>query len=83
MAIGNLIGSNIFNILLIIGIAATIHPINLEVDLLLIDAFIFLIASSLCIIFTKIKKKYEFSRPEGITLLAIYITYLIFVIIRG
>ena len=83
MAIGNLIGSNIFNILLILGVAATIHPINLEVDSLLIDAFTFLIASSLCIIFTKIKGKYEFSRPEGISLLAIYIAYLAYVIIRG
>lgn len=83
MAIGNLIGSNIFNILLILGLAATIHPIDLEVDSLLVDAFVFLIASSLCIIFTKIKKKYEFSRPEGISLLAIYIAYLAYVIIRG
>lgn len=83
MAIGNLIGSNIFNILLILGVAATIHPINLEVDSLLVDAFIFLIASSLCVIFTKIKNKYEFSKPEGITLIAIYITYITYVIIRG
>jgi len=83
MAIGNLIGSNIFNILLILGLAATIHPINLEVDSLLVDAFTFLIASSLCIIFTKIKGKYEFSRPEGISLIVIYIAYLLYVIIRG
>ena len=83
MAIGNLIGSNIFNILLILGLAATIHPINLEVDSLLVDAFTFLIASSLCIIFTKIKGKYEFSRPEGISLLVIYIAYLAYVVIRG
>ena len=83
MAIGNLIGSNIFNILLILGLAATIHPIDLEVDSLLVDAFVFLIASSLCIIFTKIKGKYEFSRPEGISLLAIYAAYLLYVIIRG
>lgn len=83
MAIGNLIGSNIFNILLILGVAATIHPIDLEVDSLLVDAFIFLIASSLCIIFTKIKKKYEFSRPEGISLLVLYCVYIIYVIVRG
>lgn len=83
MAIGNLIGSNIFNILLILGLAATIHPIDLEVDSLLVDAFTFLIASSLCIIFTKIKGKYEFSRPEGISLLVIYVVYITYVIIRG
>ena len=83
MAIGNLIGSNIFNILLVLGLAATIHPIDLEVDSLLVDAFTFLIASALCIIFTKIKGKYEFSRPEGISLLVIYIAYLAYVIIRG
>ena len=83
IAVGNLIGSNIFNILLILGVAATIHPIALEVDSLLVDAFVFLVASSLCIIFTKIKKKYEFSRSEGITLLIIYAVYLTFVVIRG
>ncbi len=82
MAVGNLIGSNIFNILLVLGLSATIQPIYLEMDSIIFDALIFLIASSLCIIFTKIKHKYEFSAPEGITLLIIYAVYFMYVIVR-
>lgn len=83
IAVGNLIGSSIFNILLILGLAATINPIYLEMDSLVIDALVFLAASALCIVFIKAKKKYEFSRCEGITFLAIYVAYLSYVIVRG
>ncbi len=83
MAVGNLIGSNIFNILLILGLAATIHPIYLEMDSILVDSLVFLIVSGLCILFTRIKEKYEFSRPEGIALLSIYVVYFAYVIVRG
>ena len=83
IAVGNLIGSSIFNILLILGLAATINPIYLEMDSLVIDALVFLATSALCIVFIKAKKKYEFSRFEGITFLAIYVAYLSYVIVRG
>lgn len=83
IAVGNLIGSNIFNILLILGLASTINPIALEMDSLIIDALVFLAASVLCILFIKLKGKYEFSKTEGITLLLIYIAYISYVVVRG
>ena len=83
IVVGNLIGSNMFNILLVLGAASFINPIQLEMDSVLIDALVFLFASTLCILFTKIKKKFEFSRAEGVTLFLIYCAYIIFVIVRG
>ncbi len=83
IVVGNLIGSNMFNILLVLGFASFINPIPLEMDSLLIDAFVFLIASSLCIVFTRVKKKFEFSRMEGIILFGIYCAYITFVVFRG
>ena len=83
IVVGNLIGSNMFNILLILGVAASINPIKLEMDSLIIDALVFLFASSLCIVFTRVKKKFEFSRLEGVLLVLIYCGYLTFVVLRG
>ncbi len=83
IVVGNLIGSNMFNILLVLGLASVINPIQLEWNSLLIDALVFLIASSLCIIFTKVKRKFEFSRLEGFILLLMYGGYITFVVWRG
>ncbi len=83
IAIGNLIGSSIFNTLFILGISSLIHPIVLPMDSLLIDTLLFAIVSIMLIIFARKKGKYEMGKTEGWCLLAIYIVYVIFVVIRG
>ena len=81
LALGNILGSNVFNILLILGVSATITPMSLagmnNVDMiaLLSSALILLIAS-----YTGSKNKID--RWEGILMLAMFAAYYIFLIIN-
>lgn len=84
IALGNILGSCIFNILLIIGLVATITPI-IVASSLLIDS-IFLIAVLILlgvIIFINKKEEVILSKYSGILFLAIYIAYTIYIIIRN
>ncbi|MBR5145924.1 MAG: calcium/sodium antiporter [Clostridia bacterium] len=80
MALGNVVGSNIFNILLILGSSSVLSPIgtnpNTMFDILFclgVTIFTF-VAIALC------KKKVN--RPVGIAMVLLYIAYMIFAIIR-
>lgn len=79
LAIGNVVGSNIFNILLILGLSATICPINVIMDSL-VDMIIVLTVSVVVFIFGKSKDK--ISRNEGIIMVLIYVIYMAYAIIR-
>ena len=83
MAIGNLIGSNMFNVLFVLGTAATIRPIPLQSDTLIIDSFTFLAVTIILMLHAVNDKEHQISKAEGILLLAIYIAYVIFVVARG
>lgn len=79
MAIGNVVGSNIFNILLILGAASAISPITfLAVNA--IDAIILIVMSA--IVWVLCAKKKKLNRPDGILMLLLYVAYLIYIIIR-
>ena len=80
IAIGNLIGSNIFNILLILSVSSLITPIILPQADLLIDIGLFI--GIMIIIALCTSMKFELNRKEGFLLLSIYIGYLIYVISR-
>lgn len=79
MAVGNAVGSNIFNILMVLGIAATLNPISLirenVIDILILIAF-----SAVVWIFAATKKK--ISKKEGITMVAMYLVYAVYIIVR-
>jgi cation:H+ antiporter len=75
IAVGNIVGSNIFNIFWILGLSAVISPLPLQADAY-ID-FVFLIASSLFLfIIMFIGKRHTVERWQGILFLAIYILYI-------
>jgi len=78
IAVGNIIGSNIFNILFIIGFAGMVLPINVSPEILSFD-FLVCIASSL-IIFPFMITGGKISRLEGAFLTLGYITYVVFLI---
>jgi cation:H+ antiporter len=82
MAIGNIIGSNIFNILWVLGVSSLIKPIQYSP---MLDLDIALVLISTLILFPLIifGKKNYLTRSGGIILVLFYLTYLIFVIIRG
>ncbi len=75
MAIGNIIGSQIFNILLIIGMSATLMPINYSTSYN--SNIILLIVSSIILgLFPFIGKKNQMSRGNGVLFVFTYFLYL-------
>lgn len=79
MALGNVIGSNIFNILMVLGIAGAISPVAFLMDNL-IDIIVLLVFSILVWIMAWTKK--ELSKKEGILMLILYTIYVVYICIR-
>ena len=79
IAIGNIIGSNIFNILLILGVASLISP--MLVSIVAICDVMFMVFTVTLFIFLTVKEK-ELNKKSGILLIMMYIVYLIITIIR-
>lgn len=77
IAIGNVIGSNVFNILLILGLTATISPLQIE-GITTIDMAVMLLSVALVWLFSF--TKFTVERWEGAVLLGGYLFYLVFLI---
>ena len=75
VALGNVIGSNMFNLLAIIGIATFIGPISVDPEFLRFDLWVMLAASLLIFPFVFLKK--DITRPWGFGLAGLYIGYLL------
>ncbi len=73
IAIGNVIGSNVFNILLILGVTATISPMQIE-GITTIDMAVMLVSVTLVWLFSF--TKFTVERWEGGLLVAAYLVYL-------
>lgn len=74
IAVGNVVGSNIFNILGIVGVTAVIHPLPVPVEIVARDNWWMLGASAL--LFPLMKTGMRVNRVEGAVLLAGFVTYL-------
>lgn len=79
LAVGNVVGSNIFNILLILGISAVITPIHLDITAVY-DTFILIIAS--VIVYAAAVSKGEIRRKEGLLFLAVYAAFFVYILNR-
>jgi cation:H+ antiporter len=79
IAIGNILGSNIFNILLVLGLASLLAPISVSI-VTLIDALFMFITMILFIIFTF--KKRTVNKFTGIIFIMTYVAYICYTIIR-
>lgn len=75
IAIGNIVGSNIFNILFIIGVSAVISPINYAISYN-VELIWLLVACILLLCFAAFGKKDVMTRKNGITYLIIYALYI-------
>lgn len=73
IAIGNVVGSNIFNTFFILGISAVITPINVP-NSAFIDLILNMVASVLLLVF--VLRNYRLNRIHGLLFLTIYSTYL-------
>ena len=78
LAIGNLIGSNIFNVLAVLGITSIITPIKM-IDKSLFTDYIWMMISVIILgLFIYVLSKKQVSRPEGFLLLVFYIVFMFF-----
>ena len=78
IAIGNVIGSNVFNILMILGVTAAISPLQIE-GITTIDMAVMLASVALIWLFSR--TRYTVERWEGALLVAGYLVYLVWLII--
>ena len=79
LALGNAIGSNIFNILFVLGLSAVISPITVDI-LAVIDTIAVIGVSVLVLVFSATQKK--ISRVEGGIMVAAYIGYFVYMFVR-
>ncbi len=75
IAIGNIIGSNIFNMLLIIGVAAFINPISYNFSYNM-DLMVLVVATLILALFPVIPPKNEMSRANGMIYFLMYVGYI-------
>ena len=78
LAIGNLIGSNIFNVLAVLGITSIITPIKMIDESLFTDYIWMMISVIILGFFIYILSKKQVSRTEGLLLLILYIVFMFF-----
>ncbi len=79
LALGNVIGSNIFNTILVLGISGTISPLTAN-STLLVDVLVMMGVTVLVYVFALIKGK--ITKWMGISLLTLYACYLVYMILR-
>ena len=83
IAVGNAVGSNLFNIFWVLGLGAVVRPIGFSDDLV-VDIVINVVVA--LILFSTMafgRYRHQISRSEGKMFIALYIAYLLFVISRG
>lgn len=79
LALGNVIGSNIFNILMVLGLSAAVKPIAVN-TMAVIDALCLIVFS--VIVWFLCRSKQRISRLEGAVMLGMYTVYLIYICVR-
>lgn len=79
IAIGNVVGSNIFNVLFILGTTGLIHPVSYN-KALNFDVYILMASTVLLMVFMFTMGRRQLDRWEAFILLAGYVTYTIFLI---
>jgi cation:H+ antiporter len=82
IAVGNVVGSNIFNIFFILGASATIRPILFE-SKYNVDILVLIVGSLALFLCMFTGKKRMLDRWEGIVLLALYGVYICYIVARG
>jgi cation:H+ antiporter len=80
IALGNIVGSNIFNILFVLGAASVISPLAVD-SKIFFDVLLMIILTGVLLVFSR--TNYRIGKREGVTLAVTYILYMIYVIIRN
>ena len=80
IALGNIVGSNIFNILFVLGTSSLISPLAVN-DKIFIDIIIMIVLTIVLLMFSRSNSK--IGRTEGVILVITYIVYMTYIIIRN
>ncbi|MCA0970663.1 calcium/sodium antiporter [Halobacillus litoralis] len=80
IALGNVVGSNILNILFVLGASATISPLAVNGKIFM-DVIIMIALSLLLFIFSR--TDYRVGKVEGLVLFSTYVVYLVYIILRN
>ncbi|WP_449537519.1 calcium/sodium antiporter [Ferdinandcohnia sp. Marseille-Q9671] len=80
IALGNIVGSNIFNIFFVLGASSVISPLPVD-NKIFIDIIVMIVLTIILFIFTR--SDYRIAKTEGSVLAIAYVAYMVFIIIRG
>ena len=88
LAMGNVIGSNVFNLLAVIGIAGTLSPLSISQELMYRDYTLMLLITGLLFAFCLWqsrgdKKEGSLNRGHGFILLGIYVSYIVVIVLQS
>ena len=81
LALGNILGSNVFNVLLILGTASVITPLSFA-SMNLVDASLLIASALLLLIWAYTGRRNRIDRWEGAVMLLCFVTYYIFIFNR-
>lgn len=80
VALGNVVGSNIYNLLGILGLTAIVHPIDVPAEIARFDIAILLGVTALLLV--QLRSGWKVTRSEGLLLVALYAGYTVFLLVR-
>lgn len=80
IALGNIVGSNIFNILFVLGASATISPLAVN-GKMFIDVILMIVLTIILLVFSR--TSFKVGKREGLLLVAAYIIYFVYIILRN
>ena len=80
VALGNVVGSNIYNLLGILGITAVIHPLEVPAEIVRFD--IWMLVGVTALLLVQLRSGWRVTRTEGALLAALYCGYTVFLILR-
>ena len=81
LALGNVIGSNLFNLMFILGTASVVKPLKF-IDINAVDYVVMLVAAILLYLVIYTFKKNKFDRIEGVIFFAAYVGYTVYLLLR-
>ena len=81
LALGNVIGSNLFNLMFILGTASTVKPLEF-IDINIWDYSVMLISAIMLFMVIYTFKKNKFDRVEGILFFTCYVAYTVYLLLR-
>jgi cation:H+ antiporter len=82
LAVGNIVGSNIFNVFWILGVTAVITPVTIN-DSAFFDVLFGIFVSILLFISLFIGKEHELGKKRGVVFILLYVVYIVYLLLRG